>query len=460
LAEELCGYATKLSYDDLPASAIREAKRRILDTIGCAIAAFDGPPVKIARKMALDLRSKRPSVILGTNRRTSADMAAFVNVTMGRYLNFNDGYHGKEGGQGKEGGRVGDNIGTCLSVSDFMHKSGRDLILSVILAYEIQCRFADAGEIQRKGWDSVNYTLISSTVAAAKLMGCSVETMSEALNISINAHISLKQVRAGTLSMWPACAPAEAARCSVFAVLLANAGMTGPRPIFEGEFGFFKQVAGQIQLDISKFGRTRNFKIGETYLKMYPAEGGTQSTIWAAMQARRKIPDIGKISKIEIAVTKRMYESVSSHADRMSPKTHESADHSLPYLVAVALIDGVITNMSYDSGKLTDPSILALMKKMTIKEDSYLTAEFPNEKKSVLMTYLTNGDAFSEGAEYARGHPKNPATDAEIEGKFRANARGFLGPGQTNRIIDLVWNLENLDDVSRLLETCVVKRRV
>jgi 2-methylcitrate dehydratase len=453
LARRLSEYSASLRYESVPGDVIHEAKRRILDSLGCAIAAFDAEPVKIGRKLALESQSGRPSTILGTRNKTTLEMAAFVGVMMGRRLDFNDGYHGPN-----EDGHGSDNVPLCLAVSSYSHRNGKDLLLSVVMAYEVQLRFADVGAAMRKGWDDVNYYLISSTIATARLLGLSTERATQALNISLNSHIGLRQVRIGEISMWKGCASAEVARCAVFSALLAAEGMTGPSPIFEGEFAFFKQVMGPADAIVESFGKDGEYRMKNAYIKFFPSDGGTQDAIWSAIRARRTIPSVDHISKIELNSTKKAYDICGKDPEKWAPKSHETADHSLPYTVAVALIDGNVTLSSFDEDRLDDERTLDLMKKITVTEDPRLTAAFPGAKLSGLKITLSSGEVISEPAQYQSGHPKNPATDAQIEEKFRQNTEGFLSRNQIDKITNMVWNLETLRDTTELIETCVVNR--
>src|SRR5713226_3722160 len=296
LTESLAEYSSSLSYRNIPDSIVHESKKRIIDSLGCAIGAFDAEPVRITREAANQVSVKDGSTILGTRKRTTADLAAFVNAIMVRYFDYNDTY------LSLEPAHPSDNVGPCLAVADMEGSSGKDLLLAIVLAFEIQCRLCDAADIRHRGWDHVCYGLASMALASGKLMGLSAEKMAQAVNLSLNSHITMRQVRAGELSMWKGVSFANAARNAVFSAMLARAGMTGPSPIFEGEMGFFKQVSGSFHLDTDGFGgREGSFKIGETYLKFFPAEIHSQTAIWAALEARKEIENMNEIVSVEIA---------------------------------------------------------------------------------------------------------------------------------------------------------------
>src|SRR3990170_1741482 len=297
IAHMLAEYAGKLKYTDLPEDVVHEVKRRVIDSIGCAIGALNSEPAKIARKIAG--LTKGSSSVIGTNLKTSPDLAAFANGVAIRYLDYNDTY------LAKEPAHPSDNISACLAVAEDENKSGKDLITAIVLAYEIQCRLCDAASLRQRGWDHVTYGAFSSALAAAKLMGLSVEKMVHALGLAGVANVALRQTRTGELSMWKGCAFANTARNAVFAAILAREGMTGPAPIFEGEKGFMKLVSGQFALQ--KFGSDKiPFKILETYIKHFPVEYHAQSAVEAALDLRRKLQKkegknfISSIKSVEI----------------------------------------------------------------------------------------------------------------------------------------------------------------
>src|SRR6059036_1724952 len=296
LAESLASYASSLEYSSMPKKIIHETEKRIIDSFACGIGAFNAEPVRIARETAEEAKNPQGATILGTKRKTTMDLAAFANGMMIRYFDYNDTY------LSLEPAHPSDNIGPSLAVASQQGSSGKDLLLSIALAYEIQCRLCDAADIRHRGWDHVCYGLVSTALAASKLMELDSEKMTQAVNLALNSHITMRQVRAGELSMWKGCSFANAARNGVFSALLAREGMTGPSPIFEGEMGFFKQVSGPFEMNIDDFGgRNGSLKIAETYLKFFPAEIHSQTFIWAALEVRKEIEKPEDIVLVEIA---------------------------------------------------------------------------------------------------------------------------------------------------------------
>ena len=452
LAEQLADYVHSINYQDVPEKVVHETKKRIVDSLGCAIGAFNADPVKISRRAAEAARGIQGSTLFGTRKKTVPDLAAFVNGIMVRYFDYNDTY------LSKEPAHPSDNIGPCFSVAESERATGKDLLLSIILAYEIQCRLCDAADIRHRGWDHVCYGLPSTALAAGKLMDLDSERMTRAVNLALNSHITMRQVRAGELSMWKGCSFANAARNGVFSVLLAREGMTGPSPIFEGEMGFFKQVSGPFEMNIDDFGgKNGSFKIAETYLKFFPAEIHSQTSIWAALEARKEIEKPEDIISVEIASHEAGYTILGKDPEKWNPLTKETADHSLPYIVGMALLEGKIDNSTYSEKKYRDPKILDFLKKITVVEDKALSSMYPEAVPNRVTVKLSSGKVVSKQVDYHKGHPKNPMSDQDVEEKFHRLTRKILDKTRARRILDAVWNLERAKDVSKVVSMMTVR---
>ncbi len=452
LAKDLAEYASSVAYSDLGNDTVQQVKRRILDSLGCAIGAFDERPVRIARSVSSKIRGTGGATILGTRTKTSADLATFVNGTMIRYFDYNDTY------LSKEPAHPSDNLSACISVAEMEGATGKDLLTAVALAYEVQCRLCDAADIRHRGWDHVCYGLVSSALAAGKLMKLRPEKLAHAVNIALNGHIAMRQVRAGELSEWKGVSFANAARNAVFAALLAREGMTGPSPIFEGEMGFFKQISGPFKLDLENFGgRGGGFKVLETYIKYFPAEYHSQSAIWAALELRKEVGDPNEIESVEVETHEAGYAILGKDAEKWAPDTKETADHSLPFIVGVALLDGRISNSSYSQRKIRDPETRAFLKKITVREDPELTALYPGSIANRVTIVTRSGERISRQVNDPRGHPKNPMTDEEVESKFLSLTKRFLAEYQAREVLKQVWGLERQDTLSELMRVSALK---
>lgn len=450
LAQQLADYAAGLQYRDLDAATIETIKAHLIDALGCAIAAHDERPVRIARDAAL-ASPGGVSTIVGTNQRTSPDLAAFATGTALRYYDFNDAY------AGKETGHPSDNMSACLAVAEAQHANGRDLILSIAIAYEIACRLMDAAAISPRGWDHTCYSLPAVALAAGKLMRMPAPQLVQAVNLSINSHLALNQTRVQELSNWKALADADAARNAVFSTQLARAGLTGPAPIFEGMAGFFPQVSGPFAVDTREFGGHGGaFRIGKCFVKFYPAQGLTQTAIPAALDVAAQVGDLRRIRRIEIDTTEVGYVTAGRDREKWAPSTHETADHSLPYIVARAMLDGDITTESYRPDALHDPALRALIERITVREDPALTARYPAHAPNRVTAVCEDGSIRTKQVDDLPGSPTRPMRRDDYEAKFAKNCRRHWSPAQIRAALDYLWRLDEQPDVATLPPLLVV----
>ena len=446
IAHKLAEYACSLKYTDLAEDVVHEVKRRVIDSIGCAIGAFHSEPANIARKMAQSIKGN--ATILGTNLKTAPDLAAFANGVAIRYLDYNDTY------LSKEPAHPSDNISACLAVAEAENKSGKDLITAIVLAYEIQCRLCDAASLRARGWDHVTYGAFSATLAAAKLMDLSIKKTVNALGLAGIANIAMRQTRVGELSMWKGCAFANTARNAVFAAMLARLGMTGPAHIFEGEKGFMKLVSGPFKLE-GFGGKKRLFKILDTYIKFYPAEYHSQSAIEAVLELRKEIVGQGlslekDIKSIRIKTFDAAYKIIGSGTEKWNPKTRETADHSLPYCVAVALMDGDVSLKQFSERRLRDKKLHNLIQKVRVLKDKDLDRQYPEAMPNLIEIIAKGGRQFSKKIAYPKGHAKNLMTDQEVEAKFLSLVEGLVSVKDVDRILSAVWGLEKVRNIKEL----------
>jgi 2-methylcitrate dehydratase len=454
LAEILAKYALSTRYQGLDARTVKEMKARIVDTLGCAIGAFDEEPVRIARRSVKALRNGGRSTVLGTSDASSPELATFVNGLMVRYFDFNDTY------LSKEPAHPSDNLAPCFAVAEAEGSTGKELLAAAVTAYEVQCRLCDAADLRHRGWDHVNYGLVSSSLAASKLMGLNLARATHSVNIALNGHLAMRQVRTGELSMWKGASFANAARNGVFAAILAREGMTGPAPIFEGEMGFFKQVSGPFDLNVEGFGgRGGGYKVNETYVKFWPAEYHAQSAIWAALEVRRRAGDAKRIRSVLVETHEAGYTILGKGSEKWKPSTKETADHSLPFIVGMALLKGKIDNSTYAKTNLRDAANLDFVGRVKVEEDPTLTSKYPDEGMPNRVTVtMVGGQRASAQVDVPKGHPRNPMSKEDIEGKFLRLAKGQIGGKAAQEALARIWNLEDEKDLVGILDLFKVRR--
>lgn len=463
LADRLSRYCQSLCYDDLPSAVVHEVKRRVLDSLGCALGAWNAPPCRIARQLAQAVKVSHGATLWGTGHRTLPDLATFVNGALVRYLDFNDTY------LAKEPAHPSDNIAAVLATGEASRASGKRVIQAIALAYEVQCRLCDAAALRPRGWDHVTYGPFSSALAAAKTMKLSEAQTVQAVNLAGVANVALRQTRVGDLSMWKACAFSNAARNGVFAAMLAQQGMTGPSPIFEGEKGFMKLVSGPLELP--PFGgekgssNTGSFKILDSYVKHYPVEYHAQTAVEAALSIREELlktkgaEALAGIAEIDIASYDVAIEIIGHDPEKWRPRTRETADHSFPYCVAVALLDGKVTIRSFEAKRLADPVLYEMTQKVRVIPQPEFVGRYPQALPTRITVRTKTGSVYVHQVDYPLGHPRNRMSDSEIEAKFRSLAAGKLDRARTNKVLDIVWKLDQLKEINALMPLLKMHRR-
>jgi 2-methylcitrate dehydratase len=444
LANQLAEYGCRLRFEQLPAKTVHEVKRRFIDSLATAVGAMSADAYAIARKCALRVRGEPGAGLFGGGR-SSVEWAAFVNGLLIRYLDYNDTY------LSLEPAHPSDNLAAVLAVGDMVKAGGPALITTAVLAYEIQCRLCDAASLRKHGFDHVTYGALSSCAAACKLLGLDAVKTAHALGLAGVCNVALRQTRAGELSMWKGCAFANAARNGIFAALLAAEGMTGPAPIFEGEVGIMKLLTGPFEPNKLGDGASLPFMINQTYIKFWPAEYHSQSAIDAALRLRADIGDPQKIQSIDIHTFNAAVDIIGKDPEKWRPQTRETADHSLPYCTAVALMDGDVTDAQFAPSRFRDLALLALVAKIKVHRDPALNERYPHGIPNRLTVTLSDGRKLVREVEFPRGHAQNPMSDAEVEHKFRTLVEPRYGKDRADRILAACWDLDKLKEAGDLI---------
>ena len=452
--EMLAAYACRLSFEDLGFKTVHQVKRTLVDTMGCAMGGFVSEPAKIARSMALSITSTTPSRVLGTNEYTSPDMAGFANGVMVRYLDCNDSYFSPGGGH------PSDMIPAVLALADPMIADGRSVVTAIALAYEVFCRLSDQVVAGDLGWDQGIFSVIGAACGAGRILGLDQEQMGHAISLAVTPSLPLAVTRSGELSMWKGCATAAATRSAVFAAMLAAEGMSGPGEPFEGKRGLWEQAVGK-PVEIAEFplGANRKgddpFRITQTIVKSYPSQIHTHAPIGLALELGKKVL-LADIKSIHIDTYHTAASSASSEPEKWDPKTRETADHSIPFLVAAAFQEGAVTPGSFTPQLIADPAKRATMAKMTLSEDAEFTAKFPSEYNCRITVTDQVGNEHTAHTSYSKGHKNNPLDDNELEAKFRSFSAGVLSDMQCDQVLESIWTIEEATDMDHLFDSLVV----
>jgi 2-methylcitrate dehydratase len=460
LAHRLAEYACSLQFEDLSKEVVHEVKRRVIDSIGCALGAWNEEPCVIARNVASEFSAKNGATIIGTNHKAPPDWAAFATGCCIRYFDYNDTY------LSKEPSHPSDNISAALAMAESLGSTGRELITAIALAYEVQCRFCDAASIRARGWDHVTYGAFSTALACAKLMKLDPEKARHAVNIAGVACAAMRQARVGELSHWKGVAFANAARHGVYSALLARAGMTGPAPIFEGQMGFEKELGvslGNVGEIFVKRPGEKNANEGtaamilNTSIKYWPAEYHSQSAIEAAMFLRKEIGDPSQIQSVRIESHDASVDIIGSELEKWKPETRETADHSLPYITSIALIDGEVTDKQFQPERFMDPKIWKFLENVTVQRNAELSSLYAKAVANIVHVTLEDGRTLTKRVDYPLGNAFNPVTDKQLEGKFNALVVPALGDAGAKKIVDLVWKLDEAKSVDGLMQAVKMK---
>jgi 2-methylcitrate dehydratase len=442
VAEDIARWVAELRYEQLPPNVIARAKRVLLDTLGCALGAIGAEPVHMAQRVVAMQGGNPQATILGIGRKVSCDQAAFLNGMALRYLDYNDyialgrPHHGSM------------NVAPALAVAEMQGLTGKDLLLGLIAGYELEVRLRDAIAAKgREGWDNTSIVAqYASAATAAKLLRLDEVKLANALAIAGSNANTLAEVRQGA-EMTPAKGSAEpmALRNGVFAALLARAGLTYPLTIFEGKNGFAKIVSGTFDDAILR-KRSGDFQILKSCIKLWPCVGTAQAPIAAALEIRKRQPRPEEISTVTVALSDFAYKQQAAFPEEI--KSREHADHSVPYIVARALLDGDVRVNDFEEKRFKDPRALALVRKLAVRSEAWLSSENLGANLEVVSQ---NGTVLMANVPIPPGNMLNPAGDAELTRKFLALSESVLGRGRAQRAIEVILTVETMSNLGNLL---------
>jgi len=442
----LSEYATSLTYERLPQEVVHHVKRRTIDALGCALGGYYAEPPKIARVHALQVGVNPGATVLGTDFRTTPDLAAFANGVMVRYLDFNDT------SMAFDGGHPSDNIPPVLAAAEYAGADVKTAIVAITLAYEVQDRLGDVSGIFKRGWDHTTYVALSSAAGAAKALGLTKDQIANALALAGASNVALGQIRVGGLSMLKGCAAGNASRNGVFAALMARQGLTGPSEVFTGSRGFFKQLSGG-PVELPPFGGSgRRFKVQDAKYKYFPTDYEAQCSIHPALELRQAIGGkVDEIEKMTIDTYDLAVDIAADSPEKWNPSSRETADHSIPFVQAVALTKGDVWLDDFTEERIRDPKLRALMQKIEVRRNDKFTQDYPDSYWFRIELLTRSGERHVREIRYAKGHPKNPMTDQEIEAKFRRLAEPLMKPSQINNILKQLWQLEKVSNLREIM---------
>lgn len=445
LEHRLIDYALSLRYEDLPAETILQAKRRLMDTVGGAIGAFASHPARIARHLAQPVAGGPSARVWGSLVPTSPEAAAFANGTMLRFLDINDTY------RTRDGSHPSDNLGGVMAVAEMLGLGGRDLLLALVISYEVQSRFVDAVAFNDNGWDQPVPGAMACALACGRLMGLDAAQMRDALALAIIPNLSTYQTRAGELSMWKGSAAANGSRQGVFAARLAAEGMTGPYEAFDGIFGLWNQTVGKPATFPDLVRGAGTYAIQQSNIKMYPVRDSCQLPVNAAKALRAKV-EASQIEALEITTYKSAYKGAIADPELWAPKTRETADHSMLVSVAVTLIDGTITPNSFEYARFLDKDVLDLIGRTKVEVSDVFSAQAPGIRNCRLEARDRAGNIQVAHLQLTTADIERGPDDGELEEKFMMLTRGFMPEIAARRLQGALLSADEFDRVSDLVD--------
>ena len=438
MAERLAAFAVRSSYEDISEAARLQLKIRVLDSLGCAIGALQGEPVKVIRELVEDFGDAGRCTLIGGGR-AAPDRAAFYNSALVRYLDFNDGYLAKG-----ETCHPSDNLGAVLAAAEYAGASGKDLLTALGVAYQVQCRLSDEAPVRARGFDHATQGSFAVAAGVSRALGLDEEHTTNAIAISGTAFNALRVTRTGALSNWKGLAYPNTAFGCTFAAFLAMRGITGPREVFEGNKGFMDAISGPFDLDWEREDLER---VNHTILKKYNAEVHSQSAIQCILEIKERDGfSPADVQQTEIEIFDVAYHIIGGgeEGDKTVVGTKEEADHSLPYIVSVALLDGQVMPEQYLPERVQRPDVQELLKRVTVKPNGPFSQRFPQEMPCLIRVVLKDGRMLTNERQDYEGFTTNPMRWETVVGKFEHLSSKYADASLRREIVGAIFSLESI----------------
>jgi 2-methylcitrate dehydratase len=447
ITSRMARWAAALEYKQLSQEAVYQAKRFLLDSVGCALGGFQQHEVKIALEVLGEIAGPGSATVIGTGKRIDPVSASLANALMIRCMDYNDIYWKQDPSH------PSDIFPAAIAACERAASGGRELIVGFVLGHEFEMRLCEAAfpGIRERGWHHATLTAFVSPFVAGRGLRLPWEQIQHAVGISASHHCTLGAVTAGKLTMMKNTVDPMATQAGVFAALLAEKGYTGPEHVIDGKEGLVHCFGPEWKLNLLTDGLGDSWRIILCGMKFFPTEALTHAPISAVLDLVKENdlhPD--QVAKIQIRSLARAAD-ILSDPSKYDPHTKETADHSLPYVIAAALVDRQVTPAQFEMAKIMDPTLRAQLKKVEVVADPEIEKVFPALQRVVVTITRTDGRTVTRQLDYPKGDPRNPLSDSEIEEKFAALADGVLSKQAQSRLKDAIWNLEKVSSVSKLM---------
>ena len=451
ISQKWAKFALGLNYENIPSVALEEAKRFLLDSVGCAFSALDNKDTQAAYNYIQDLGGKEQATIIGWGTKANLPQATLINSLLVRALDYNDIYWEQDPSH------PSDIIPAVLSTGEFMKKNGKEVLVGIIIAYELEMRLCLAAfpGVREIGWHHATLTQLVSPVVAGRMLGLSEEEIVAAIGIGGSSHFTLGGVVAGHLTNMKNAADPFAVEAGVRAALLASKGYTGPVEVFEGKEGLF-EVLNKVKWDrdVLTKGLGDKFLINQCGYKAFPTEALTHQPITAALEVMQENSiDPKEVKEVLVETTTRGAD-ILSDPSKYKPTTKETADHSLPYCIAVAVAKGNVLPSDFEEDALRDPFVRSLLDKIKVVANPEIDALFPKVKRAIVTIKTPQGE-YKKQEDFAKGQPERPLSEEELVSKFKANSEKKVSPSRMEDIIKATQELENIDEIGKYMKLLI-----
>jgi 2-methylcitrate dehydratase len=445
--EALAKYAARASFADLSAQSRKQLPVHILDSIGCCVAALGAGPIEACRAQVADFGGDGPCALIGGSK-ANPIYAAFWHTALVRYVDFMDNFLAPT-----ETCHTADNFGVALTITDYAGGSGRDLMLAVALSYTVQSRFVDHANFMTRGFDHTTQLAFSLNAAAGLILGMSEAQIANAIAMAAVSDASFAVVRAKPLSQWKGLASAQSALEAMNTLFLARRGVQGPLQVIEGSNGIDNLLHMQVRIDWDKEGYEG---VLESTIKKYNAMIHTQSAVHCMVElVRQRKVDASKVVSIEADVTRMTYDFSGGGLYGMDKvvTTKEQADHNLPYLLAVAMLDGDVMPAQFEPDRIARADVQRLLKKVSVRPDHEYTELYPAKMPAKITVRLQDGAVIEHEVQNFPGMPSDPFTWEDSVEKFDRLVAGRADESVSREIKDAVRSLESIQvkDLMQLL---------
>ncbi len=436
--ERLARFVCRSRWEDLSEPAREQLKLRVLDSLGVAFGALDGEPVKMVREQLQEFGGAPLATLIGGGR-SAPDRAALYNGALVRYLDFNDSYLAPG-----ETRHPSDNLAPVLAAAEYAHADGGTLLTALAVAYQVENRLSEVAPVRAKGFDHTTQGAYAVAAGVARALGLDQGRTANAIAIAGTSLNALRVTRTGELSHWKGLAYPATAFAATHAAFLAMRGVTGPREVFEGNKGFIDAIAGPFEIDWQQEDLE---SVRHTILKRYNAEIHSQSAIEALLELRAEHGLTGiEVERIELDTFQVAFDIIGGgeEGDKYRVRSKEEADHSLPYLLAVALLDGQVLPEQYLPERITAEDVQQLLRRVDVRPDGDLSRRFPQQHSARLRLHLRDGRTLErEQHDYEGFHTRPMGWDA-VAAKFDRLAERHVEASLRTSIQDVVANLDEL----------------